>query len=55
MCWEGKATAEGVGRGGGNQLQLEGGLYLDSSKELELALFFSVSVLDLTAKRFGMF
>ena len=54
MCWEGKATAEGVGRGGGNQIQLEGGLYLDSSEEPQLVLF-SVGVLDLTAKRLGMF
>lgn len=54
MCWEGKATAEGVVRGGGNQLLLEGGFYLGSSEELELVHFFTVRVLDLTAKRFGI-
>lgn len=49
MCWEGKEMAEGVGRGGGNQIQLKGGLYLDSGKEPEHLIFFSVSVLELTA------
>lgn len=40
MCWEGEARAGGVGRGVGNQIQLEGGLYLDSSDEPDLVLFF---------------
>lgn len=39
--------AEGVVKGGGNQLLLEGGLYLGSSEELELVLFFTVRVWDL--------
>lgn len=56
MCWEGKAKAEGVGWEGGNQIQLEGGLYLDSSKDPELVLLFGQcfrlwAVLVLTLKR----
>lgn len=51
MCWEGKARAEGVRRGGGNQIQLEGGLYLDNSKEPQPVLIL-VSVLDFSAVMF---
>lgn len=54
MCWEGKARAEGVGRGGGNQIQLEGGLYLDNSKEPEFVLIL-VSVFDFSAVTFFFF